>query len=262
MTIDIRKELKKFAPNLIKAREDNLKEADTVAWVCKFFQDVLDYDFQDISHEVPMKYRKHSDICLKIDGQVRLLVELKAAANHLRDKDILELESYASENNHHWALLTNGVDWHLYHLTFDEGIDYEKAFDVSIDKDESLDDAADKLALIHKKSIAKDELEKWWEKASALSPESIANALFNEDVLKRIRQEIHRETEHLIDIEDLANKFYKEMFSPEIREQIGEPKIKKHHKKPKKQIVKDTSDTDATTQPNPSQNLGSQEKAG
>jgi hypothetical protein len=230
MAIDIRKELKRFVPNLIKAREDNLAEADTAAWVCKFFEEVLGYDFQDISHEVSMKYGKHSDVCLKIDGKVRLLVEFKAAANKLRDKDILQLDRYASENNHHWALLTNGVDWHLHHLTFDDGIDYEKAFDVSIDNEETLNNAVELLALLHKKSIAKDELENWWGIASALSPQSLAKALFDEDVLNRLRQVIHRETSHLIDIEDLANKIYKEMFDPQIRERIGEIHIKKHRK--------------------------------
>ncbi|HEY4759998.1 MAG TPA: type I restriction enzyme HsdR N-terminal domain-containing protein [Thermoguttaceae bacterium] len=257
MAIDIRKALKKFAPNFIKAQEDGLTEADTSFKVCKFFEEVLGYDpQQDISHEAQIK-NKYIDLCLKIDDRVRLIVEVKRAGLQLRERHIDQAEGYASKGAYHWVLLTNGVDWHLYHLTFDEGIEYEHAFIVSLDTDEALEDAAEKLALLHKKSIAKDELECWWKKTSALNPLSISRALFHEDVLKRLRQEIHRETEHLIDIEDLANKLYEEMFSQEIRNQIGEMRIKKHHKKPKKQIVKDSSATDTTTHPNTSHSLGS-----
>lgn len=44
MAVDIRKDLKKFLPHLLKAQEDNLNEADTIQRLVKFFEDVLGYD--------------------------------------------------------------------------------------------------------------------------------------------------------------------------------------------------------------------------
>jgi hypothetical protein len=44
MSIDIRKPLKKFVPHLAVAREQNLKEADTMHRIMKAFEDVLGYD--------------------------------------------------------------------------------------------------------------------------------------------------------------------------------------------------------------------------
>jgi len=255
MTIDIRRALKKFAPNFIQAREDGLTEADTVDRVCLFFEEVLGYErLNDISHEVPMK-NKFIDVCLKIDDRVRLIVEVKRAGQQLRDRHIEQAQIYASQNNYPWVLLTNGVDWHLYHLTFEEGIDYEKAFIVSLDTDEELEDAAEKLAILHKQSIKKDELEIFWGKAAALGPSSIAKALFTEDVLKRLRQEIHRETGLLIDPEDLANSI-QEMLSPEAREKIGPMRIHKRRRSSRKaeKTEQEESATNATPQPNSSQN--------
>src|SRR4030042_3956574 len=155
MSIDIRRALKRFVPHFLQARTDGLNEADTVLRLCRFFEEVLGYDgLQDISREAQFK-NKYIDICLKIDGRVRLLVEVKAADQQLRDRHIEQCQTYASQNNFRWVLLTNGVDWHLYHLTFAEGIKYDRAFMVSLDNKDSLDDAAEKLSILHKQSIRK-----------------------------------------------------------------------------------------------------------
>lgn len=220
MTVDIRKPLKRFARHFLDARDANLNEADTVLRLCRFFEEVLGYDgLEDVSREAELKH-KYVDVCLKIDGRVRLLVEAKAAGQQLRDRHIEQAQMYASQNNYRWVVLTNGVDWHLYHLTFEEGIEYERAFIVSLDPAEDFDDAVAKLGYLHKKSVGKGKLETFWKKTAALGPSSIGKALFKDSVLKLIRREIRRDTGLLIDREDLA-KAVREMFSIEAREQMG-----------------------------------------
>lgn len=255
MPIDIRKALRKFSPHFIQARDQGLNEADTVLRLCKFFEEVLGYDgLQDVSRESQMKH-KYIDICLKIDGRVRLLIEVKAANQPLRDRHIEQAQSYASQNNYKWVVLTNGVDWHLYHLTFDEGIEYERAFTVSLSDDADFDQASSCLSILHKQSIRKGELEEFWEKAAALDSSSIGKALFSEDVLTRIRREIRRETGLLIDSEDLAKAIH-EMLSVEAREKIGPLRVRKRRRLTKKtSIIKpDDSVTEAgieTADPEP-----------
>jgi hypothetical protein len=232
MLVDIRKPLKRFVPHLLEARSSGLNEADTVLRICRFFEDVLGYDgLRDISREAEMK-RKYVDICVKVDGAVRLLVEAKAADQKLRDRHIEQAQSYASQNNYRWVVLTNGVDWHLYHLTFEEGIEYERAFAVSLDEPALLDEAADRIALLHKQCMKKGELERFWEKATALGAGSIGKALFTEKVIALIRREIRRDTGLLIDSEDLANSVH-EMLSTEARELIGPVRVRKRRRRPK-----------------------------
>lgn len=226
MPVDIVKPLKKFLPHLLRAREENLNEADTVQRLIKVFEEVLGFDgITEISREAQMK-GKYVDVVLKIDGVIRLLVEAKAAAETLRDRHIEQAFSYASRNNHPWVLLTNGVDWNLYHLTFSDGIEYERAFSVDLSDDTLLDDAAARLGLLHRLAIKKGELEDFWNKTRALSAGSIGRALFQEDVLLLIRREIRRDEGLLIDPEDLA-KAIQEMLSPEARERIGPLRIRK-----------------------------------
>lgn len=226
MASDISKALKRYVPVLLQAQRDNMNEADTVQRLIKVFEDVLGYDsLTEISREAQMK-NKFVDVALKIDGVVRLLVEAKAAGVVLRDRHIEQAQSYASRNNFQWVLLTNGVSWNLYHLTFEEGIEYERAFSVDLSVSEQFNASANLLALLHRNAIKRGEHEGFWEKRRALGSASIGRALFQEAVLRLIRREIRRNEGLLIDSEDLAAALHG-MFSLEAREQIGPLKIRR-----------------------------------
>ena len=239
MPPDISKSLRKYLPHLLQAQRDNLNEADTVQRLMKVFEDVLGYDaLTEISREAQLK-NKYIDIALKIDGVTRLLVEAKAAGVVLRDRHIEQAQSYASRNNFQWVLLTNGVAWNLYHLTFEEGIEYERAFAVDLSDAEKFGEAAELLAFLHRQAIRKGEHENFWQKHKALGPASIARALFHEGVLRLIRREIRREEGLLIDSEDLAAAIHG-MLSPEAREQVGPLRIRKRRLRPSARAKKET----------------------
>jgi predicted type IV restriction endonuclease len=230
MGIDIQKPLKKFLPHLLKAREDNLNEADTLLRIIKVFEEVLDYDpMAEITREAQVR-DKYVDLAIKVDGTVRLLVEAKSAATVLRDRHIDQAQHYAAEGNIRWVILTNGVVWNLYHLSFEEGVEYIRVFAIDLSTD-PIDKAADLLGLLHRQAINKGLLEKYWEHRAALDAESIGQALFTEETLRFIRREIRRREGILIDQEDLANAIH-DMLSTEAREQIGPMKIRRRRTKP------------------------------
>ena len=63
MAVNIKKQLRKFAPHFIQASEAGLNEADTVHRLRQFFVDVLGYDaIEDLSAEAQMK-SKYVDLC-------------------------------------------------------------------------------------------------------------------------------------------------------------------------------------------------------
>jgi predicted type IV restriction endonuclease len=228
MAIDIRRRLKKLAPHLLKAREDNLNEGDTLLRIIKVFEEALDYDpMSEITRESQVRH-KYVDLAVKIDGTARFLVEAKPAGTILRDRHIEQAQHYAAEANIPWAVLTNGVSWILYHLSFDEGVEYVRAFSVDLCAD-PIDKAAECLGLLHRQSVSKGHLDKYWEHRVALSADSIARALFTHDTLKVLRREIRRREKVLIDQEDLAIAIH-EMLSPESREQMGPLKIRRRAK--------------------------------
>jgi predicted type IV restriction endonuclease len=224
MPVDIRKALKKYVPHLTAARDQNLNEADTVQRLVKVFEDVLGYDsFSEITREMQIKER-YVDLAIKVDGAVRFLVEAKSAATDLRDRHIEQAERYASKGNIRWVLLTNGVHWNLYHLTFEEGIEYARAFQVNVS--DNLDEAANCLALLHRNAIRKGELDDFWAQKVALAPVSIGRSLFHEDTLRLLRRDIRRREGLAIDEDDMAKALH-EMLSVEARELIGPVKIRR-----------------------------------
>lgn len=245
MPVDIRKPLRKMLPYLLQAQKDSLNEADTVLLLVKVFEGVLGWDaIGELSREAHLK-NKYVDIVLKLDGVVKLLVEAKAAGEKLRERHVEQAELYASENNFHWVVLTNGVVWNLYHLTFDDGIDYEKAFSIDL-SDSNFEANTERLALLHKQAIKKGEHEAFWERTAALSPESVGRFLFDEQVLSIMRREIHRSKGVSLDIEDIARAIH-DLFSKEAGEKVGPPKIRHRPRRSQRPTDAAADNTDAET---------------
>jgi predicted type IV restriction endonuclease len=229
MAVDIRRSLKKFVPHLLAAREQNLNEADTVQRLVKFLEDVLGYDaMSEITREKQVKDR-YVDLAIKIDGTVRFLIEAKSAGTILRDRHIEQAEHYAAQDNIRWVLLTNGVVWNLYHLTFEEGIESTRVFSVDLSSGDVTDDHSNCLSLLHRQSVRKDALEEHWRHKVALHPASLGKSLFNEDVLRMIRRDIRKREGLQVDEEDLVIALH-ELFSSETREQMGPPRVRRRRK--------------------------------
>jgi hypothetical protein len=199
--------LKKYAQVFKEAKERDANESDTVMYLTKFFEEVLEYDSLkgEISKEVTVKDR-FCDIALKIDGDIEVLVEAKAAGlKSLTAKHIEQAENYASRSGLSWVLLTNGVTWQLYHVSFaeGEGIKSDLAFEVEF-KDDKLDEFWTSVSLISKKAVAKEELDEFWGQKKALKPGVVVKALFSHDVITVLRRELNRQADGRLDIDDVV----------------------------------------------------------
>lgn len=225
MQIDIRKPLKKYLPHLLQAQADNLNEAETVQRLVKVLEDVFGYDpMSEITREKQVKDR-FADLAIKVDGTIRFLIEVKSAGTTLRDRHVEQASNYAANDNIRWVLLTNGVNWQMYHLTFEDGIESVKAFGIDLAVD-TFDRAVDTLSMLHRQAIKKNSHDTYWAHRLALSPASLAKSLFCEEVLRFMRRDIRHREDILVDEEDLASAIH-ELFTVECREQMGPLKIRR-----------------------------------
>lgn len=242
MEKELKKKLKTYSNIFREAQEKGKREADVVMYLVQFFKDALGYDvFREISKEYQIK-GKYCDLAIKIKGQVELLLEAKQPGVRLADRHIEQAEIYAMKSGTKWVLLTNGCDWKLFHLSFDEegGIESALVFKTDLLKSfqEKPDDVIDKFKLLHKKNFTKGELEKFWKKKTMLIPLSLSKALFTEEVLKAISREVNRGAAVRVGIEDIA-KALKNMFDKEVLADMAELKIRKKKKKrPQKKGIK------------------------
>jgi hypothetical protein len=247
MAIDknVLSQLRRFASAFREARDRGANESDTIMYLVKFFEEVLEYDSLkgEISKELAIKDR-YCDIALKIDGTVRLLVEGKAAGiKGLVDKHIEQAENYASKAGIRWVALTNGIEWKLYHLSWaeNEGITHDLAWEANI-LDEIEPDAEDlweKLCLLSRSSVARGLLDEYWERKKALSPGSVVRVLFCEEVLTAIRRELNRNAPARLEMEDVFNAV-RDTLSKEALLEAGDIGMRKRRKKRRK-----TTKTDA-----------------
>ncbi len=235
----LKQQLKKYLPHLLQAQAEGLNEADTVQRLIRVFEFVFGYDLMtDIGREVGVK-DKFVDVALKVDGKVRILVEVKSAGTTLRDRHIDQAQAYGAHANIPWVLLTNGVVWKLFHLSFGEGIEAAPAFSVDL-TDGVTDKGAQLLGLLHRRAVRKGDLDAYWVHRVALSPAPLAKALFAEEVLLLIRRELRRKESAAPDIEDLAEAL-QELFSVEARERIGPVKIRRRSARPTKKVEMSTT---------------------
>ncbi|MGQ0635178.1 MAG: type I restriction enzyme HsdR N-terminal domain-containing protein [Planctomycetaceae bacterium] len=239
--------LRKYAAAFREARDRGANESDTVMYLVKFFEEVLDYDSLkgEISKELAIKDR-YCDIALKIDGTVRILVEGKAAGlKGLVDRNIEQAENYASKAGIRWVALTNGIEWRLYHLSWaeNEGITHDLAWQANL-IDELETDAEvlwNKLSLLSRSAFVEGLLDEYWERKKALSPGSVVRVLFFEDVLTAIRRELNRNAPARLDIDDVFTAV-RDVLSKESLLEAGDITMKKKRKKRRK-----VTTTDATT---------------
>lgn len=240
----------RFAQIFKDARERGVNESDTVMYLVRMFEDILGYDSLagEISKEVSIK-DKYCDFCTKIDGDVEYLVEVKSAAHKtLKEKDIEQAENYASHANLTWVLLTNGIDWQLYHLDFGEGITHDLVFSFNLldEIENNIDKIWSFLKIISKEGILNDELETYLSQKKALSPSSLIKILVSEPVLTVIRRELNRVSEFRLDIEDVFDSI-REVLSKDALMVAGDLCYKKKRKRRKSSSRKDKTENNENT---------------
>jgi hypothetical protein len=236
---DVLAQLKRFATAFKEARDRGANESDTAMFLVKFFEEVLGYDSLkgEISKELAIKDR-YCDIALKVDGTVKVLVEAKAAGlKGLADKHIEQAENYASRSGLPWVVLTNGVEWRLYHLTFNEGegIAHDIAFESNLVAEMETDPDAlwSKLSILSRSSVKRNDLDEFWAHKKVLSANSVVKVLFHEDVLAVIRRELNREAPARLDVEDVF-KAVRDVLSKEALAEAGDLGIRKKRKRRRK----------------------------
>ncbi len=229
--------LTKYSQVFKDARNRDANESDTVLYLTKFFEDALGYDSLsgEISKEHAIKDR-YCDIAIKIDGELELLIEAKSAGQKsLSQKHIEQAENYASRAGMPWVLLTNGVYWQLYHVSFaeSEGIRSELVFDVEFSEG-NLEQFWGAIEVLSKKAISDGELEAFWGQKKALKPSVVVKALFSHDLIVVLRRELNRLSDHRLEIEDVFESL-KTVISKEALLDVGDITLQRSRRKKRKQ---------------------------
>ena len=104
---------------MIRDYGDTMTEKETETWLVEPMLEILQWDTKniDVRKGYPIKTEGsnyEADYALMINARPRMLIEVKRAANDLRDENVIQLMRYAFYEKADVFILTNGDEWRVY----------------------------------------------------------------------------------------------------------------------------------------------------
>lgn len=241
---EFRAKVKKFIPIVKDAKEKSLNEADTRMRIRLLLSEVLGYDMlQEITQE-HMVQGHYVDMTVKTSlwnkeagkykETILFFIEAKAVETVLRDTHAYQATNYAATGGVNLCVLTNGIDYRLYHLTWDKA-KVENSIVLSLNMlDDDVDSLAEKLYLLSKESFKKGIISKYISESISLADKNVARAMFSERVMTAIRKELKAITGHNAKDEAIRRILEKHFDSQYC---VGGGSERKPARKPKKEIA-------------------------
>lgn len=185
--------LKRFQPILASARDRDLNEADTVVIVTDILADVFGYDkYSEVTREYAIR-STYCDLGVKIDGELYLLLEVKAIGLELKDSHARQAIDYAANQGADWVVLTNGIFWRVFRVIFGKPIDQELVLDLNLL--ELSPRNSSHLGLLYtltREGVLKSALDVHHTQQQATSKFFLGAVVLSDPVLETIRRELRR----------------------------------------------------------------------
>jgi hypothetical protein len=185
--------IKRFQPVLLSAKSRDVNESDTVIIVTDLLAEVFGFDkYSEITSEYVIR-GTYVDLAIKLDGTLQMLIEVKAIGLDLKESFVKQAVDYAANQGIEWVVLTNGVVWQIFKVTFTKPIDQELVLELNflnLSPKNSTD--IENLYLLTKEGLGKSVLGEYHAQRQALSRYFIGAMILSDTVLDVIRRELRR----------------------------------------------------------------------
>lgn len=212
--------IKRFQPILASAKSRDVGESDTVTIVVDLLAEIFGYDkYAEITSEHAIR-GTYCDLAIKIDGVLQMLIEVKAIGLDLKDHYVKQAVDYAANQGVDWVVLTSGLVWRVYKVTFAKPIESELVIEIDFAalSPKSAKDV-ESLYLFAKEGWLKSVLGDYHSQKQALSRFFVGALLLTDPILEVIRRELRRASpDARIDIEDIKSALISEVIKREVVE--------------------------------------------
>lgn len=185
--------LKKYQPILTEAHRRDISESDTVVIVGDMLTDILGYrKYVEITTEFAIR-GTYVDLAVKVDGEVRFLIEVKAIGIELKDGHVKQAIDYGANQGIEWVVLTNGITWRVYKINFQQPIDKSLVFELDLTNVTTRNrDALECLGSLSREGFAQSTMTALLQQRQATGKFSVAAVLMSEPVVTVTRRELRR----------------------------------------------------------------------
>ncbi|NOT00545.1 MAG: restriction endonuclease subunit R [Phycisphaerales bacterium] len=212
--------LKQFQGILEQQRARDVSEADTVTVVKDMLSEVFGYDkYNELTSEHNIR-GTFCDLAVKIAGKMAFLIEVKAIGLELKESHVKQAVDYASNQGCEWVVLTNGIEWYLYHVLFKKPIDKQEIARFNLLTADPKDDSdIERIHLLTREGFMKSALAEYRDRKDATNRFILAAIiLYSDSVQSAIRREIRRVSEILVDAEVIDKMLRDEVIKRETIE--------------------------------------------
>lgn len=252
--------LKKYQPVIQSGVTRDVNETDTVTIVKDFFADCFGYDkYSELTSEFAIR-GTFCDLAVRIDGEVKLLIEVKAPGVDLKDQQIKQAVDYASNSGIEWVILTNSVEWKLFKLEFKQPIESHLVTEFNIlDLNPKKAETAQTLYIFSKEGMTKSVLEDFYGHHKATSRYLLGAMVLSEPVLNTIKRELKRVNKDVkVENDELKTLLISEVLKRDIVEsnelKDAQKAVKKSLNKPIRSKRKKNTPKVAVSNPNMTDN--------
>lgn len=158
------------------------------------------------------------------------MIEVKAIGLELRENHLRQVVDYCANNGVQWAVLSNGIQWEIYKVKFEQPISSDKvcAFNF-LELNTRSEEDRDKLFILCKEGLQKNAREEFYEKIQTLNRFVVGNLLLTESVLATMRREIKRFSPGIkVEHEDIEKLLINDIIKREVLE--GDDAVKTQSK--------------------------------
>lgn len=214
----ISSELKRYQPILAGAKQRDIGESDTVVIVQDILNDMLGYDkYQHVTSEHAIK-GTYVDLVVKVDNDLRFLIEVKAIGLELKDGHVKQAIDYGANQGVEWIVLTNGQVWRVYRIHFGQPI--EKSLVIEIDALSVKATSAEVIECfgsLSKEGFSKGSMDDLATTKQLTNKFTVAMVLMSEEIIDELRKELRRLSPGLsVDNEYLSNLLSNEILKREL----------------------------------------------
>jgi predicted type IV restriction endonuclease len=199
--------------------------------------EVFGYDkYTDLTSEYCIR-GTYCDLALKVSGEIKALVEIKAIGTELKAAHTKQAVDYGANKGIEWVVLTNGVNWKIYKIIFGKPIDTELIAEFNFENLSVKDEAAvSTLYLLCKESWEKSILGVYHNQKEGLNRFLLSALIQSEAFVENLRRELRKINP---DIKLASEQITKVLLEEVIkRETLEGEKAEEYQKKVQKHFAK------------------------
>jgi len=212
--------IKKFQPILNDAKARDINESDTVVIINDMLSDIFGFDkYSEVTSEFSIR-GTYCDLATMIDTKTQYLIEVKAIGNELKDSYVKQAVDYAANEGIDWVLLTNGIHWIAYKISFAKPINKDTVFEFNfLELSHKNKEHLEELFCLTKEGCVKSVFEDFHSRRQVLSKYFIGSILVSDTILNAVKKELRKiEPEIKIDPEQIKAVIENEIIKREVIE--------------------------------------------